>query len=153
MTPQRSDSAFRANDGAVLLIQPGLEIGSALTRVLESGDLARRVLVVSDAKEAEEYLFREGRYARADGGPVPVFVLLDCAHFAEKAALLRRMRADPRLRRVVLVAVANELEAQANLDIRNAGIILYLRRPDTLAECVRFADQLRQLLPQSPASA
>lgn len=136
-----------AQDCSILIIQSEVKAAEPLMSALACENLAGRVALVADAREAEEYLFREGRFVGAHGRPVPLFLLVDSDDETHTEGLLRRVRADPMLRYVVVVALTDDREKEHRVDVENLGIVLYLRKPS--GDCSKFAAQLRRLIPDA----
>jgi two-component system response regulator len=102
--------------------------------------VTHRIDVVNDGAAAVEYLTRP---LQGDDRPLPVFVLLDLKlPKMDGLSVLRRMRADPILKRVPVVMLTTSKEQEDVLASYDLGANSYIRKPVDFDE---FVDAVRQI--------
>ena len=75
MKTQRTRAKW--NRGTILAIEDDAGDQELIRRALRQGEFPAELHVVSDGREAIEYLFRRGRYEAPDTSPRPDLILLD----------------------------------------------------------------------------
>ena len=108
----------------------------ALTAIAFKGiHFPHKIVVASDGAQALDFLFAAGAYAGRDKRDTPAIVLLDLnlpkVHGLE---VLRRMKADPILKRVIVVIFTSSREETDLLNARRLDTAHYLNKPGTAAE-------------------
>ncbi len=131
------------NPKAILLIEDNPSDVGLTERALKKSNITNKLVVAGDGQEGLDYLLSEGAHAgRAERG-MPVLVLLDLKlPKVDGLEVLRRIRADPRTRRVpvvILTSSAEERDIAAGYDL---GVNSYIRKP---VDFHQFADVIRQL--------
>lgn len=129
-------------DTKILLVEDNPDDEFLALRALRKNNVANEVVVARDGAEALDYLFGEG--AQAGKGPLtPEVILLDLKlPKIDGLEVLRRIRADPRTRRIptVILTTSNE-----TIDIETSydnGCNSYIRKP---VDFEQFIDAVRQL--------
>ena len=128
----------------VLIVEPSEPLAKDLAAALAKAGIADNPFRVTTGEEAQEYLFRRGRFAAAGAAPRPCLVLMTAAlPRLTGPQLVARMRQDKVLRGVpvVLLTSANPAEVNSGYD---AGANSCIRRPTTPAECDDAARRLRE---------
>jgi len=127
----------------ILLVEdhPG---GVELTkRALEKGNILNELVVTTDGQETLDYLFGEGAYAGRDITDLPALTLLDLKlPKVSGLEVLRRIRSDPRTRRmpvVILTSSQQEQDVAASYDL---GVNSYIRKPIDFQHFVQAVSQL-----------
>jgi two-component system response regulator len=120
----------RSSEKTILLVDDN-ESDVALTqRAFGKCQLQAPVVVANDGQDALDYLFAAGTHQGRDPGDQPALVLLDLKlPRVDGLSVLRRMRADPRTRRVPVVILTSSLEAQDLASAYDEGANSYLRKP------------------------
>jgi CheY-like chemotaxis protein len=112
-------------------------------RAFEKRHISNSLMVAEDGKEALDYLFAEGAHAGRDVTDLPTVVLLDLKlPKLDGLEVLRRIRADPRTKRlpvVILTSSSQEQDLAASYDL---GANSYIRKPVDFAQ---FAEAIEQL--------
>ena len=130
-------------DRVVLLVDDDPNDVELLQRVFRNDPLANRIVVVRDGVEALEYLFGTGRYHDRDPAHQPQVVLLDLNLPAlDGLEVLRRIRADPRFRKLPVVILSSSDADRDKLAGYELGANSYVRKP---VDCQEFADAVTQL--------
>jgi CheY-like chemotaxis protein len=131
------------NSRKILLIEDNPSDVELTKRALEKRHISNVVLVAEDGKEALDYLFAEGAHAGRDVADLPTLVLLDLKlPKLDGLEVLRRIRADPRTKRlpvVILTSSSQEQDLTASYDL---GANSYIRKPVDFAQ---FAEAIEQL--------
>lgn len=131
------------NAKTILLIEDNASDVDLTKRALGRCRIANDLIVAEDGKEAMDYLWSEGTHADRDLPDLPTLTLLDLklpkVHGLE---VLRRIREDPRTRRlpvVILTSSKEELDLAAGYDL---GINSYIQKP---IDFNQFAYAIEQL--------
>jgi len=127
----------------ILLVDDDPNDVELLQRVFRNDPLANRIVVVRDGFEALEYLFGTGRYQGRDPAHQPQVVLLDLNLPAlDGLEVLRRIRADPRFRKLPVVILSSSDADRDKLAGYELGANSYVRKPVDYQE---FADAVTRL--------
>jgi len=113
----------------VLLAEDNASDVELTLAALEEHNLANEVVVVRDGVQAWEYLSRSGAYA--DRAAVsPAIVLLDLKMpRMDGLEVLRRMRADERLRSIPVVILSSSREERDVIESYDLGVNAYVVKP------------------------
>ena len=127
---------------AILLVEDNDDDVMLTKRALERNNIANQLIVMGDGVAALEYLQRAADPAR--GKPrLPTLILLDLKlPRMDGLELLRRMRADPRLRRQPVVILTSSSEEQDIAKSYDSGANSYIRKP---VDFEQFSAAIRQL--------
>jgi CheY-like chemotaxis protein len=135
--------AFPCRTAVILLAEddPG---DQELTRRALQHDIIRADLrVVSDGKEALDYLNRVGKYADPETSPRPDLLLLDLnMPRVNGRQVLERMKPDPDLGRIPVVVLTTSNQEQDVLRSYALGCNSFIQKP---VEICRFVEVVRQL--------
>jgi len=125
--------------GVILLVEDNPSDIALTRRALGKNDINAPLVVAEDGQEALDYLFGTGD-AIAD---LPAVVLLDLnLPRVSGLEVLRRMRAEPRTRRIPVVILTSSNEEQDIAAGYDLGTNSYIRKP---VDFNRFADTVGQL--------
>jgi two-component system response regulator len=112
-------------------------------RALRKSRIANPLVVVQDGQEALDYLFGTGPDRPRAPEEMPALVLLDLnLPRVDGLTVLRRMRADPRTRRVPVVILTTSLEEQDLIQGYDLGANSYVRKPVRFEQ---FAEVIEEL--------
>jgi two-component system, response regulator len=96
------------NNGAILLVEDNPDDEALTLRALKKNNISNEVVVAHDGVEAVEILLGNG-----NGHPPPAIVLLDLKlPRMDGLEVLRRVRADPRMRLLPVVILTTSKEEQ-----------------------------------------
>ena len=127
----------------ILLIEDNSSDIDLTKRALEKGRIANALVVVSDGQEALDYLFGMGEYAGRDSSDFPALTLLDLKlPKVSGLDLLRRIRSDPRTRRMPVVILTSSREEQDIAAGYDLGVNSYIRKPVDFEHFVQSVAQL-----------
>jgi two-component system response regulator len=127
----------------ILLVEDNQDDEELALMALKKGQVANEVVVARDGVEALDYLFGTGSYAGRDVGVLPQLMLLDLKlPKVDGLEVLRRVRADPRTRRLPVVILTSSREEEDLIQGYDLGANSYVRKPVDFAQ---FADAVRQL--------
>ncbi len=131
-------------DSRVILLVEDNPSDVALTeRALAKAHIANELVVVEDGQEALDYLWGEGAYAGRDASNLPALMLLDLKlPRLPGLEVLRRLRADPRSRRVPVVILTTSKEQQDLATGYDLGANSFVRKP---VDFKQFATAVSQL--------
>ena len=123
--------------GTILLVEDNEDDIELTVRAFAKSGVANDLAVARDGEEALAYLHRD------DGQPLPEVVLLDLnLPKVDGLEVLRRMRADPRTRRLPVVVLTSSNEEHDMLTSYELGANSFVRKPVDFA---RFVEAARQL--------
>ncbi|HVV87289.1 MAG TPA: response regulator [Kofleriaceae bacterium] len=127
----------------ILLVEDNSDDAVLTLRAFKKHNIANEVVHVSDGAEALEYLFATGAHAGRAGQPMPTLVLLDL-NLPKVSGLevLRRLRADPRTRRMPVVVLTSSNEEQDMVASYDLGANSFVRKPVDFAQFVDAAQHL-----------
>jgi two-component system response regulator len=131
------------NPKVILLVEDNPSDVALTERAFQKSRVANDLVVVEDGQEALDYLFGAGAYQGRDVEQLPTLVLLDLKlPRVDGFEVLRRIRSDPRTRRlrvVMLTTSAEEQDIGASYDL---GVNSYIRKP---VDFIQFAEAIQQL--------
>ena len=131
------------NSRLILLIEDNPSDVELTKRALERRHISNTLLVAEDGKEALDYLFAEGAHAGRDVTDLPTLVLLDIRlPKLDGLEVLRRIRADPRTKRLPVVILTSSNEEQDLAAGYDLGANSYIRKPVDFAQ---FAEAIEYL--------
>jgi two-component system response regulator len=140
--PDRGDRRLHvsAPNSPILLVEDNDDDVELALLAFEKNRIMNDVIVVRDGEEALHYLFSTGAYAGRDPG-MPQLILLDLKlPKIGGLEVLRRMRADPRTKRLPVVVLTSSAEDNDLLSSYDLGANSYVRKPvdfDTFVEAAR----------------
>ncbi len=114
----------------IFLVEDNSSDADLTRRALAKGRISSDLVVAEDGQEALDYLRGEGAYAGRNISQTPALVLLDLKlPKVSGLEVLRLIRADPRLRRILVVILTSSKEEEdvgAGYDL---GVNSYVRKP------------------------
>ncbi len=114
----------------ILLVEDNPDDVELTRRALDESHVANRLDVVRDGVEALEYLFAEGEYAGRDVSDLPTVVLLDLKlPRVDGLEVLRRIRAEERMRLLPVVVLTSSNEERDIIESYSLGANSYVRKP------------------------
>jgi two-component system, response regulator len=127
----------------ILLVEDNPDDVELTLRAFERNNIGNEVIVASDGEEALDYVFATGKFKDRDPDKTPAVVLLDLK-LPKLTGLdvLRRMRADPRTRRLPVVVLTSSNEERDIIASYDLGANSFVRKPVDFAQ---FLDAARQL--------
>ena len=127
----------------ILLIEDNPSDIALTKRALEKAHIANEVVIAEDGQEAVDYLFCTGAHAGRDITDQPMLTLLDLKlPKVGGLEVLRRIREDPRTRRMLVVILTSSNEEQDVAAGYDLGINSYIRKPVDFGQ---FAQVIAQL--------
>ena len=131
------------NSPRILLVEDNPSDVALTRRAFEKSRFSNPLVVAEDGQEALDYLFGTGPHAGRDVTELPVLILLDInLPRVDGVTVLRRLRADPRTRRlpvVILTSSGQERDLAAGYD---AGVNSYIRKPVDFMQFTAVVEQL-----------
>ena len=127
----------------ILLVEDDPSDIGLTERVLRKARSSNELVVAEDGQEALDYLWGTGVHAGRNVSEPPALVLLDL-NLPKVPGLeaLRRIRADPRTRRIPVVILTTSQEEQDVAAGYDLGVNSYVRKP---VDFIQFAAAIEQL--------
>ena len=130
-------------DKIILLVEDNPDDEALTIRALKQHNIANEVVVARNGAEALDYLFGTGAHEGRDLGDTPAVVLLDLKlPKIGGLEVLRRLRADARMKRLPVVILTSSEEDQDKLQGYELGANSYVRKP---VDFDQFSEAVRQL--------
>jgi CheY-like chemotaxis protein len=127
----------------ILLVEDNPSDIGLTQRALAKSRIANEMIVAEDGQEALDYLFAEGKYAGREVSETPALVLLDLKlPRVEGLEVLRRIRGDPRTRRLPVVILTTSKEEQDVAQSYDLGANSYIRKPVDFKQFVESVERL-----------
>jgi two-component system response regulator len=127
----------------ILLIEDNQDDEELALLAFRKSNIANDVVVARDGAEALDYLLGTGAHAGRDPEALPQVVLLDLKlPKIDGLEVLKRLRADPRTRRLPVVVLTSSREEQDLIESYDLGANSYVRKP---VDFTQFAEAVRQL--------
>ena len=131
------------NSRLILLIDDNPSDVELTKRALAKRHITNELRVAEDGKEALDYLFATGAHAGRDVTDLPTLVLLDLKlPKLDGLEVLRRIRADPRTKRLPVVILTSSSEEQDLAAGYDLGANSYIRKP---VDFTRFSEAIEYL--------
>lgn len=131
------------NIKTVLLVEDNPDDVQLTKRAFQQNNISNELIVVNDGVEAMEYLEKAGAAAAEGTGALPTVILLDLKlPRMDGLEVLRRIRADDRLKRVPVVILTSSQEEQDILRSYDGKANSFIRKP---VDFEQFNDAVRQL--------
>ncbi|PSJ17362.1 response regulator [Nitrosomonas supralitoralis] len=131
------------SEKAILLVEDNPDDELLTLEALEANRIGNNVIVARNGVEALDFLFGEGAYAGRDVMDWPAVVLLDLKlPKIDGLEVLRRIRADERIRQLPVVILTSSNEEEDRLKGYTLGANSYVRKPVDFDQFVRAAGQL-----------
>lgn len=127
----------------ILLVEDNPSDVELTKRALKREHILNEIVVAEDGQEALDYIFGTGVYAGRDISLMPTLILLDIKlPIIDGLEVLRRIRADERTRRQLVVILTSSKEEQDLITGYNLGVNGYIRKP---VDFIQFADAIKYL--------
>lgn len=134
---------MQTNNKTILLVEDNESDVELAKRALVKENIATEIVVARDGQEALDYMFGTGAYEGRDISQMPALLLLDLQlPQLDGIETLRRIRADHRTRRQIIVVLTSSLEKTDLLTCYDLGVNSYIRKP---VDFVQFTDALKLL--------
>lgn len=131
------------HDKPILLVEDNPDDEELTLVAFRQSNFMNKVTVVRDGAEALDYLFATGPHAGRDLGQMPSIMLLDLKlPKVDGLEVLRRVRGDPRTRRLPVIILTSSKEEQDLITSYDLGCNSYVRKPVDFSHFVTAARQL-----------
>jgi two-component system, response regulator len=128
---------------SILLVEDNPDDAELTLRAFAKNKIANEVVHVADGEEALDYLFATGSHAGRDPNAMPTVVLLDLKlPKVSGLDVLKRMRADPRTRRMPVVVLTSSNEERDLIASYDLGANSFVRKPVDFAQFLDAASAL-----------
>jgi len=131
------------SEKVILLIEDNPSDVDLTRRALGKARITNELVVAEDGEEALAYLFGSGAWAKRDVSAMPALALLDLKlPKISGLEVLRRVRSDPRTRRLPVVILTSSREEQDLAAGYDLGVNSYISKP---VDFKQFASCIEQL--------
>ena len=132
------------NEKIILLVEDNQDDEELALLAFKKGQVVNTVVVARDGVEALDYLFGTGPHAGRDVSALPQVMLLDLKlPKIDGLEVLRRVRADPRTRRLPVVILTSSREEEDLIQGYELGANSYVRKPVDFTHFVEAVGQLQ----------
>jgi two-component system, response regulator len=127
----------------ILLVEDNSEDVELTLRAFRRSKVLNELTVVRDGEQALEYLFCTGSFTGRDPDQMPEVILLDLKlPKVGGLEVLRRVRSDPRTRRIPVVILTSSIEDNDICSSYDLGANSFVRKP---VDFTQFLDAAQQL--------
>jgi two-component system, response regulator len=127
----------------ILLVEDNSDDVELTLRAFRNSKVLNEIVVVRNGVEALDYLFGAGMHAGRNPNAMPEVILLDLKlPKMGGLALLRRLRAEERTRRIPVVVLTSSSEESDILASHDLGANSFVRKP---VDFIQFLQAARQL--------
>lgn len=131
------------NEREILLVEDNPSDVALTRRAFAKNAIKNPLVVAEDGQQALDFLHGTGAQDGANAGDVPVLILLDLKlPRIDGLEVLRRIRAEPRTRRIPVVILTSSLEEHDIAAGYDLGVNSYIRKP---VDFKQFAEVIGQL--------
>jgi two-component system response regulator len=131
------------NPKIILLVEDNASDIALTQRALSKSHVGNEIVIVEDGREALDYLFGAGVYKGRDLQEMPALVLLDIKlPKVDGFEVLKRIRSDPRTRRLAVVMLTSSSEEKDIGSSYDLGVNSYIRKP---VDFVQFTEAMEHL--------
>ncbi len=114
----------------ILMVEDNTEDAELTISAFRKAKMANPIQVVSDGKDALDYLFYTGRFARRMPSSKPLLVLLDLdLPKIDGIEVLRRIKADPRTMHIPVVILTASHEGPEMAECKRRGADCFIVKP------------------------
>ena len=127
----------------ILLVEDNPSDIGLTRRAMEKSGISNPLVVAEDGQDALDYIFCNGAHSAREIADTPLLVLLDLKlPRVDGLEVLRRIRADPRTRRIPVVILTSSSEERDVTAGYDNGTNSYIRKP---VDFYQFAEVIKQL--------
>ena len=131
------------SDRIILLVEDNSSDVDLTRRALAKARIDNHLVVAEDGEEALDFLLGRGAHTGRDACEIPALALLDLKlPKVSGLEVLRRVRSDPRTRRLPVVILTSSKEEQDLAAGYDLGVNSYIRKP---VDFKQFAHSIEQL--------
>jgi two-component system response regulator len=124
----------------ILLVEDNSDDIALIQRLFERHNLMNGIDVVSDGKEALDYVFARGPYTDRNIRVQPILVLLDSRlPKLDGLEVLQRLRSNLETEALPVIMMTDDKKEMKTIRGHSLGVKAFLRKPFSFAEFVRAA--------------
>ncbi len=121
---------MKANSVEILLVEDRPEDAELAMMALKQNNLANSLVWVKDGQEALDFVFARGQYEARSISNQPKLILLDLKlPKVDGIEVLRKIRADPKLKSLLVVVLTTSREEKDIMDAYGLGVNSYIVKP------------------------
>jgi two-component system, response regulator len=131
--------------GYVLLVEDNPDEAFLTKKAFKKGELTNPLRVVTDGRQALDFLFSQGAYADRDINDKPVMILLDLKlPLISGLDVLKAVKANPYTSLIPVVVLTSSTEDRDLAESCRLGANDYINKPTRLTEFVEIIKNLKQ---------
>jgi CheY-like chemotaxis protein len=147
---------MKIENRVILLVEDNSSDVELTRRALLKENIMNEVIVVEDGQEALDYMFGEGIYHGRDVSVQPALILLDInLPIIDGIEVLKRLRADARTRKQIIVILTSSKEEQDLIKSYDLGVNSYIRKPvdfNQFSEAIKYLGLYWLVINEPPPS-
>jgi two-component system, response regulator len=147
---------MKIENRVILLVEDNSSDVELTRRALMKEHIMNEVIVVEDGQEALDYMFGEGIYQGRDVTVQPALILLDInLPIIDGIEVLKRLRADIRTRKQIIVILTSSKEEQDLIKSYDLGVNSYIRKPvdfNQFSEAIKYLGLYWLVINEPPPS-
>jgi CheY-like chemotaxis protein len=125
-------------DHIYLVAEDDQDTQMLIKRAFKQADLAPPVYFTNDGEQTIQYLSGKGQYANREGFPIPALLLLDLKMpYRDGFDVLRWIRAQPGLRKLVVIMFSGSSLEQDVEEAFNLGVNSFVMKPVSFSELLQ----------------
>jgi CheY-like chemotaxis protein len=126
----------------ILLVEDDPGHARLIEKNLRRGRIMNELIIIRDGKEADDYLFGEGRYAGCQR-PSPLLVLLDLnLPVKDGFQILQRLKSDDRTKLIPVIVVTSTDDNREVLRCYELGCNVFITKP---VDYQKFCEAIKNL--------
>jgi len=129
------------NSKTILLVDDNLNDRELTKRALLKAKITSEIILAEDGLEALDYMFGTGKYTGRDIKLMPALILLDLnMPIINGMEVLRRLRANEKTHRQVIVILTSSKEERDLIESYNLVVNSYIRKP---VDFIQFTETIK----------
>ena len=131
-------------DNYVLLVEDNPDEVLLNQRAFKRSQVSNKLVVVTDGRQALDFLFRRDGHANRDAGDKPVLILLDLnLPLVSGLNVLEEVRANPDTSRIPVIVLTSSSEERDRSESYRLGANDYICKPTGLFAFVEIIKQIK----------
>jgi two-component system, response regulator len=131
-------------DEYVLLVEDNPDEAILTQRAFKKSEVANKLQIISDGKQALDFLFAQGGYLERDTNDKPILILLDLnLPLVSGLDVLKEVKANPNTAFIPVVVLTSSSEIQDQIESYRLGANDYICKPTGLIEFIEIVKSIK----------